>query len=76
MRLRSRLNPEEQQNLTKGPTKYPKGPNQFQLICGFCNETYYVDEVTFQQAKAAMEEGGDNPFCCDECEGEYEDISH
>lgn len=76
MRLRSRLNPEEQTNLVEEPTRFRKGPNQSELVCGFCNETYYVDDVTFNQAVSAMEEGLDNPFCCDECEAEYEELSH
>ncbi len=76
MRLRSTLNPEEQSNLVEGPTKYRKGPNQSELACGICNETYYVNEVTFKQAIRAMEQGLDNPFCCDQCEAEYEEMSH
>ena len=76
MGLRSAQNPEEQSNVVEGPTRYRKGPNQSELVCGFCNGTYYVDDVTFRQAMAAMEEGLDNPFCCDECETEYEEVSH
>jgi hypothetical protein len=76
MRLRSTLNPEEQTNLLEGPTRYRKGPNQSELICGFCSEAYYVDDVTFRQAVSAMEQGLDNPFCCDECEEDYEEIAH
>lgn len=76
MRLRSTLNPEEQPDLVVAPTRYRMGPNQSELICGFCNETYYVDDVTFHQAMSAMEEGSDNPFCCDECAEEYEELSH
>ncbi len=76
MRLRSTQNPEEQTNFVEGPTRYRKGPNQSKLVCGSCNEIYYVDENTFNQAVTAMEEGLDNPFCCDECETEYEELSH
>lgn len=76
MRLRSTLNPEEQNNVVEGPTRLRKGPNQAELLCAFCNQTYYVDDVTFQQAMSAMEEGMDNPFCCDDCEEEYEELSH
>lgn len=76
MRLRSRLNPEEQTYLVEGPTWTRKGPNQMQLVCGICGESYYVDAVAFQQAISAMEGGLDNPFCCDECETELEELSH
>lgn len=76
MILRSSLNPEEQSDLVAKPTRYRKGQNQSALACGFCNRTYYVDDVMFRQALTAMEEGLDNPFCCDECEAEYEELSH
>ena len=76
MRLRSSINPEEQHNLVEGPTTYKKGPNQFQLVCEFCGGIFYVDDATFHQALIAMEEGGVNRFCCDECESEYEELSY
>jgi hypothetical protein len=76
MKLRSSLNPEEQPNLVEGPTRYRKGPNQSQIICGLCGEAYFVDEVVFHQAVSAMEEGIDNPFFCDDCEADYEELSH
>lgn len=76
MRLRSRVNPEEQRDLVEGPTRYKKGPNQSQLICEFCGGTFYVDEVAFRQALTAMEEGSENPFCCDECASEYDELAH
>jgi hypothetical protein len=76
MRLRSRINPEEQRDLVEGPTGYRKGPNQFELVCEFCGGTFYVDEVTYRQALTAIEAGSENPFCCNECESEYEDVSH
>lgn len=74
--LRSTLNPEEQPDLIEGPTKYKIGPNQWELVCTVCHESYYVDGLTLKQAVSAMEEGRDNPFCCDECEAEYEAMSH
>ena len=76
MILRSTLNPEEQANLVEGPTRYRRGLNRHELVCGFCHTSYYVDDVTFHQAISALEEGGDNSFCCDECEAEQEELSH
>jgi hypothetical protein len=75
-RLRSTLNPEEQSDFIDRPTRYKVGANQWKLACGFCNETYFVDDMTFHQAMSAMKEGIDNPFCCDECETEREETSH
>ena len=75
-RLRSTLNPEEQPDFIQGPTGYKRSPNQSELVCGYCHGINYVDEVTFQRAISAMAEGIDNPFCCDECEAEREELSH
>ena len=75
-RLRSTLDAEEQPDFIRCPTRYKVGPNQAELLCGFCNGLYYVDEVTFQQVMSAMEKGGNNPFWCDECEAEQEEFSH
>ena len=76
MTLRSSLNPEEQTNRVVEPTKYKKGPNRFELICGLCGGRYYVNEVVFRQAMSAMEMGIENPFSCDDCEAEKEDFAH
>jgi hypothetical protein len=76
MRLRSTLNPEEQRNVVEGPTKYRRGPNQFKPACALCNEIYYFDEATFRKVLFTMAEGGDNPFCCDECETDLDELSH
>lgn len=76
MRLRSMLNPEEQQNRVEGTTRYKKGPNRWSLICSQCGGTFYVDEPTFVHAVSAMCESAENPFCCDECEATYDDVAH
>lgn len=76
MNLRSELNPEEQTDLVDGPTEYPRGPNQFELDCGVCGEPYFVDEVIYGQAVKAMELGDDNPFNCENCLMEVEELSH
>lgn len=76
MKLRSALNPEEQTDLIQGPTQYRVGPNQSELICSVCGGSFYVDEVVFHQAMTAMEEGLENPFCCDECTEDYENVAH
>jgi hypothetical protein len=75
-RLRSSIDPEEQPEFLESPTSYRIGTNQSQLLCSFCNGIYYVDNNTFQQVMSAMEEGIDNPFCCDDCEAELEELSH
>ncbi len=74
--LRSLINLEEQPDFVQEPRRYKIGANQWDLICAVCGGSYYVDEFTLKHAVTAMEEGRDNPFCCDECEAEYEAMSH
>ena len=74
--LRSSLNPEEQTNVTEGPTPYQCGPNQFRLNCEVCSGTFYVDEETFRLASTAILEGLDNPFCCEDCQEELDELAH
>jgi hypothetical protein len=76
MRLRSRINPEEQQNPVIGPTKFRKGPNQSELACRACGDLYFVDDISFHDALAAMEMGLESQFYCDECEVEQEELAH
>lgn len=76
MALRSALNPEAQPNQVMGPTKIRKGPNQSELLCRSCGDLYFVDDLSFQTAMNAMELGIENPFCCDDCESEREEIAH
>ena len=76
MRLRSRLNPEEQPNHVIGPTRFRKGANQSELVCRSCGDLYFVDDISFHAAMSAMEMGLENPFCCDECETEREELAH
>ena len=76
MPLRSQLNPEQQPNPVMGPTRFRKGPNQSELKCRSCGDLYFVDDVSFHEAMSAMEMGLENPFCCDECEAEREEIAH
>lgn len=73
--LRSRLNPDDQRDVIDQPTLYRIGPNQFELTCGICGGTPFVDESTFRHAASVVDEGRDNPFCCEQCEAEYESLS-
>lgn len=76
MKLRSMLNSEEQRNVVAGSTTHKQGPSQWQLTCSYCGGMYYVDNLTFSQAISAMEAGFENPFCCDDCQADLEDVAH
>ncbi len=52
------------------------GLNQFGIRCGMCGDLYYVDEATKARIAAADETGPDNPFQCEDCETEYDDLAY
>ena len=58
------------------PTKEKLGLNQFGIRCGMCGDLYYVDEATKARIAAADETGPDNPFQCEDCETEYDDLAY
>ena len=58
------------------PTKEKLGLNQFGIRCGMCGDLYYVDEATKARIAAAVETGLDNPFRCEDCETEYDDLAY
>jgi hypothetical protein len=76
VRLKSDLNPDEEKGLTEGPTRYETPVNRFEAVCGMCGGIYYVDEETSERIGAAIEKGLDNPFICDDCEQEYDELAH
>jgi hypothetical protein len=76
MRLRSAINPKEQQNPVIGPTRFRKGPNQSELACRACGDLFFVDDISFHDAMSAMEMGLESTFYCDDCEAEREELAH
>jgi hypothetical protein len=79
VRLKEKLNPEEEQGALEGPTRYKTDRNQHGLHCRECGELYYVDDSIYRATCAAIEaDPSENPFVCDDCEEEYgeEGYSH
>jgi len=75
MRLTSALNPEEQGKQVFGSTRFRTGLNQSELVCRACGDLYFVDDLSFHDAMAAMEMGLESSFYCDECEAEQAGIA-
>jgi NAD-dependent SIR2 family protein deacetylase len=56
------------------PTRFKTEGNTCELRCAGCGELFYVDEHTFNRAQSALEfDPADTPFCCDDCEEQYEE---
>jgi hypothetical protein len=73
--LRSTLNPEER-GLFIGPTLYRTALNRFELNCGMCGGVYFVDQATAERVHEAVRQGFDNPFRCEDCEEEYDEMAY
>lgn len=57
-------------------TKVRDGDFVHAVPCSLCNTFYYTDRVTFDRFMRSTAEGIDNPFVCDECSLEYEELEH
>ena len=74
MTLRSYLDPDRQ---TAAPTQttFKTEQNPRAVRCGMCGETIYVDEATFSFVSEAINSGLDDPFRCERCKQEYDDLA-
>lgn len=54
----------------------PTTLNRFKMNCSSCHASFYVDKAFFDQIETAMEEGLDNPFICDDCHDELDELGH
>lgn len=71
--LRSYIDPDLQE--TNDSTSFMTEQNDREVFCDMCARTVYVDDETFRFVSEAIEFGLDNPFCCEECEEEFDDLA-
>ena len=71
--LRSYIDPEEQNMI--GPTSFMTDRNEHEVRCGLCARAAYVDEERFRLVSEAIESGLENPFRCEICAEEYDDLA-
>ena len=57
-------------------TQFPAGENQHPVICVTCGETFYVDKQMHEHTARLIAEGLDNPFECDGCSDEMEELAY
>jgi len=50
--------------------------NQHEVRCGMCARELYVDEDAYQFYTEALVSGLDNPFRCEVCSEEYDDLAY
>jgi hypothetical protein len=50
--------------------------NQHEVRCGMCARELYVDEEAYRFYSEALVSGLDNPFRCEVCSEEYDDLAY
>ena len=72
--LQSQFDPDKQ--LAAGPTSFMTEQNGHEVRCGMCARAVYVDDETHRFVSKAIESGLDNPFRCEVCAEEYDDLAY
>jgi hypothetical protein len=49
---------------------------QHEVRCGMCAKELYVDDEGYRLYMEAMNSGLDNPFRCEVCNEEYDDLAY
>lgn len=57
-------------------TDYKTSLNQHQINCGDCAKVFYADAATYESIVRAIEQGLDNPFMCEDCRQEYDELAY
>lgn len=50
--------------------------NQHEVRCGMCARELYVDEQNYERYVEALNSGLDNPYRCEVCNEEYDDLAY
>ena len=50
--------------------------NQHEVRCGMCAKELYVDDEGYRLYMEAINSGLDNPFRCEVCNEEYDDLAY
>lgn len=72
--LRSYIDPDQQKGTM--PTPFATEENEHDVRCGMCAREFSIDEETFRSMSEAIESGLDNPFRCEICSVEYDDLAY
>ena len=71
------LAPRQQQHVMPyGPTAFKTERNQHEVQCGMCGTIIYIDGETLSFVEDAIKSGLDDPFRCERCKEEYDDLAY
>ena len=74
-RLRSFYDADRAENFS-APTNSRTAENRHEVFCGLCGETFYVDDSIFEHVNKEIEATMENPFVCEDCLEEYQELAH
>ena len=60
----------------QAPTSIMTDDNQHEVRCGMCARELYVDEDSYRLYSEALLSGLNNPFRCEVCSEEYDDLAY
>jgi hypothetical protein len=72
--LRSHIDQNQQAPITA--TSMMTDDKQHEVRCGMCARELYVDEDAYRYYSEALISGLDNPFRCEVCSEEYDDLAY
>lgn len=72
--LRSHI--DQNQQVSTGATQLPTDTNLHEVRCGMCARALYVDNESYRLYMEAINSGLDNPFRCEFCNEEYDDLAY
>ena len=72
--LRSYIDQNQQTPITA--TSIMTDDQQHEVRCGMCARELYVDEDAYRFYSEALTSGLDNPFRCEVCSEEYDDLAY
>ena len=70
--VRSAIEPDQQTLIPA--TSIMTDDKQHEVRCGMCARELYVDEDSYKLYSEALISGLDNPFRCEVCREEYDDL--
>ncbi|HJS22994.1 MAG TPA: hypothetical protein VJ751_01405 [Pyrinomonadaceae bacterium] len=67
---------DQNQQRSSGATSFPTDTNLHQVRCGMCARELFVDDEGYRLYMEAINSGLDNPFRCEVCNEEYDDLAY
>ncbi len=58
------------------PSKHKTVQNRNELVCSTCGDIVFADDFVFKDVSRAIEQTSENPFLCEDCLNDYDDVSH